>query len=163
MTNVTVASLESLIFDLKNAYTSLKFNESDRFYWSPKTNEIFYDRHAKGNTAIWSLLHETGHALLKHQNYSHDYDLILIEVEAWEKAKKVAQNFGIEIDPDHIEDCLDTYRDWLDKRCTCPTCGNKSLQDTSQGTSTGKYRCFNCSTVWSVNHDRFRRCYRKIS
>lgn len=159
MTTVATTGLDTLILSLQNLYPSLKFNENDRFYWSPKTNEIFYDHQASGETAAWSLLHETGHALLEHQNYSYDYDLVLIEVEAWEKAKKIAQKFDIEIDSDHIQDCLDTYRDWLDKRCTCPTCGNKSLQDTT----TGKYRCFNCATVWTVNQDRFRRCYRKIA
>lgn len=159
MTNVATSSLLDLISELKNSYSSLKFNEADKFYWSAKTNEIFYDGKARGETASWSLLHETGHALLSHKNYTHDYDLVLIEVEAWEKAKIIAKKFDIEIDADHIQDCLDTYRDWLDKRCTCPTCGNKSLQDTS----TGNYRCFNCATVWSVNQDRFRRCYRRVA
>lgn len=148
-----------LLAELPKQYPNLKFTASDHFYWSPKSNEVFYDASAESETAAWSLLHESGHALLEHKHYTSDYDLILIEVAAWEKAKALASDFAVTIDPEHIQDCLDTYRDWIDRRSTCPTCNTKTLQQSK----TGNYRCFNCYTSWKVNSDRFRRCYRKIA
>ncbi len=145
-----------LINQLQLIYPTLKYSAAKKFYWSPEANEIFYNSKAKGKKAEWSLLHETGHALLGHRNYQADFELIKLEIAAWEKAKQVASKVSLEIDEEHIQDCLDTYRDWLHKRSICPTCTNKSLQ---QGDFV-HYRCFNCHTVWRVSADRFTRAYR---
>jgi predicted RNA-binding Zn-ribbon protein involved in translation (DUF1610 family) len=59
------------------------------------------------------------------------------------------------LNPDHIQDCLDTYRDWLHRRSRCPTCGMHVLQDKSNS-----YKCFNCGTSWQVSGRRFARPYR---
>ena len=82
--------------------------------------------------------------------------LLKLEVEAWEKAKEVALKLDIKIDPNHIEDCLDTYRDWLYKRSVCPKCSNKSLQQSDFN----HYECFNCHMRWRVTTSRFCRTYR---
>lgn len=105
---------------------------------------------------VWSLLHETGHALLDHTSYKADFELLRLEVEAWERAKLLAADLDVAIDEDHIQDCLDTYRDWLFKRSICPQCNTKCLQ---QGDFV-HYRCFNCHTVWRVSSSRFCRAYR---
>ena len=97
-------------------------------------------------------MHETGHALLGHANYQADYELIQLEVAAWQEAKQIAKPLKIEIDEDHIQDCLDTYRDWLYKRSICPNCATKSLQ---QGDFV-HYRCFNCHTTWRVSNSLFQ-------
>lgn len=107
--------------------------------------------------ATWSLLHETGHALLGHTSYVADIELLKLEVAAWDRAKQLAKELGTSIDENHIQDCLDTYRDWLDKRSICPNCGTKSIQ-TDKGS---KYRCFNCHTTWRVSNNRFGRAYRQ--
>jgi len=146
-----------LITRLQAQYPNLQFRHGDQFCWSPETSEIIYLADATGQQAAWSLLHETGHALLRHQNYQADFELLRMEVDAWERARQLAQDVGVEIDEDHIQDCLDTYRDWLHKRSICPKCSTKCLQQDDFA----HYRCFNCHTVWKVSNDRFARAYRR--
>lgn len=149
--------MEALISQLQTKFPRLKFTPGEQFCWSPETGEIFYKIKARGKQAKWSLLHETGHALLGHQNYQADYELLRLEVAAWEAAKGLASEFKLTIEENHIQDCLDTYRDWLDKRSICPACQTKCLQ---QGDFV-HYRCFNCHTVWRVSVNRFSRSYRR--
>ena len=148
--------MHKLVSVLKSKYPKLAFTPSDSFYWSPETNEIFYDKNAQGKIAKWSLIHEAGHALLCHKNYDADYMLLRLEIDAWEKAKEISSELGIEMDRNHIEDCLDTYRDWLHKRSICPKCTNKSIQQSDFT----HYECFNCHTRWRVTTSRFCRTYR---
>jgi len=150
--------MEVLLKQLKTAYPTLGFQAGPTFAWSAATNRIIYNK-AVENTdtvAMWSLLHEAGHALLEHQDYESDFELVQLEVAAWEKAKKLGRKLGYKIDPNHIEDCLDTYRDWLYQRSTCPTCLNFSLQKDNR-----TYECFNCGTVWHVSQSRMCRPYRR--
>ncbi len=149
-------AIGSLITDLQARFPALRFTAGRQFSWSPETGKIFYKTGADGRRAIWSLLHETGHALLEHTSYQADFELLRLEVAAWERAKALAGDLDIVIDEGHIEDCLDTYRDWLYKRSICPTCTTKCLQ---QGDFV-HYRCFNCHTVWRVTASRFGRAYR---
>jgi len=150
-------SVDQLIKRLGAEFPALSFTPGQQFCWSPETGEIFYKAEARGQLATWSLLHETGHALLKHENYKADFELLKLEVAAWERARQLADTIGVKIDEDHIQDCLDTYRDWLYKRSICPTCTTKCLQ---QGDFV-HYRCFNCHTVWRVSASRFCRAYRR--
>ncbi|MGC1177182.1 MAG: hypothetical protein WA843_03870 [Candidatus Saccharimonadales bacterium] len=149
--------MEKLIVRLQRLFPELTFTPGKQFYWSPESSEIFYKSGADGAQAIWSLLHETGHALLKHATYKADFELLTMEVAAWERARVLAQEIGASIDEDHIQDCLDTYRDWLYKRSICPTCSTKSLQQSDFV----HYRCFNCNTRWQVSASRFHRTYRQ--
>lgn len=145
-----------LLKKMRTQYPQLKFSPSDKFYWSPETSEVFYQQPARGKTARWSLLHETGHALLNHTSYNADFELVRLEIAAWQQAKTVGKLFGISISEDHIEDCLDTYRDWLYRRSICPNCNTKSFQQSDFV----HYRCFNCHTTWRVSANRFNRSYR---
>ena len=151
--------MQRLIKTLQKQFPELHFRAGQRFSWSPKTGEIIYKKAAHGEQAQWSLLHETGHALLGHRSYEADFELIRLEVEAWERAKLIAQEVGIKIDEGHIQDCLDTYRDWLYKRSICPNCSTKALQQDDFV----HYRCFNCNTKWRVSASRFGRAYRRHS
>lgn len=132
---------------------------SGAFYWSPRTTTLHYaqDRldQPEGQAA---LLHEAGHAILGHRSYQLDSELLLMEVEAWEQARLLATQLAIPIDNNHIEDCLDTYREWLYARSTCPRCKTNGLQ-----TSRTAYCCVNCSTEWYVSPSRFCRAYRMRS
>jgi hypothetical protein len=148
--------MQPLIDKLSQDYPELCYKAGSQFCWSPETGEIFYNTSAKGARAAWSLLHETGHALLGHTSYKADFELLRLEVAAWDKARELAADIGVTIDENHIEDCLDTYRDWLYKRSICPTCSNKCLQQDDYK----HYRCFNCHTVWRVSASRFCRAYR---
>lgn len=148
--------MEKLITKLQAEFPRLRFTAGQQFCWSPETGEIFYKTTAGSLKSTWSLLHETGHALLEHQSYKADFELLRLEVAAWERARELAADVGIAIDEDHIQDCLDTYRDWLYKRSICPGCTTKCLQQDDYS----HYRCFNCHTVWRVSSSRFCRAYR---
>jgi hypothetical protein len=141
---------------LKSGSPHINLEPGDSFYWSPETLTVFFAPKAlEDMSGIWSLLHEAGHGLLGHSNYESDLELIILETAAWEKAKDLASKFDITIDEEHIQDCLDTYRDWLHQRCTCPRCGSASLQH-----NPSEYYCHNCHAEWQVTKARFCRPYR---
>ncbi|HTE21867.1 MAG TPA: hypothetical protein VK674_02395 [Candidatus Limnocylindria bacterium] len=134
----------------------VSFEAGEAFSWSPKQARIIYKvDHKNEPQDLWALLHEASHALLGHQNYHRDIELLLLEVAAWQKAQDLAKQFDIQISEDHIQDCLDTYRDWLHQRATCPRCSTVSLQ-----VSATEYSCHNCHALWGVSASRFCRPYR---
>lgn len=148
--------MQPLIAKLKDRCPTLRFTAGSQFCWSPETAEVIYDAQATGHKAEWSLLHETGHGLLEHTTYNADFQLLRLEVAAWQEAVALGKELGVAIDEDHIQDCLDTYRDWLYRRSICPQCHTKCLQQDS-----GDYHCFNCHAVWKVSDSRFNRSYRR--
>lgn len=148
--------MKNFIKTLETSYPNIKFKMSESFYWSPDKNVIFYKDAENEIESIWALLHELGHALLGHINYGGDYSLLRKEAEAWEEAKKLAKKFSIKINEDHIQDCLDTYRDWIYKRSICPKCSTKCLQKNDFK----HYICHNCHMQWKVTSSRFCRAYR---
>jgi len=147
-----------LLNKLKSSFPDIVFEPGKTFVWSPKSGHVIYkdDLSQDDEVASWSLLHEVGHALLGHNNYESDFQLLTLEVAAWDKAKELAKQFGYKIDSEHIEDCLDTYREWLYQRSTCPHCTSASLQQDNH-----TYSCFNCGTVWHVSSSRMCRPYRR--
>lgn len=111
-------------------------------------------------------LHELGHALKAHQDYTTHVDRLKIERAAWETAKTVYKkyqkraesnqklaesdqevaesdqklaNILPEWDDDYVESCLDTYRDWLHAKSKCKKCGLTCYQ-----TKDGLYHCPRC-------------------
>ncbi len=148
--------MQPLTETLRQRYPHITFTAGRSFSWSPQRKQISYNTTAEDSPALWSLLHETSHALLEHHCYTNDFQLVEMEVAAWEQARLLAQEILKEdIDDNHIQDCLDTYRDWLHKRCICPSCNTKSIQEDKL-----HYRCFNCLTRWRVTPSRFCRVYR---
>ena len=149
--------MQPLIDKLQAAHPQLTFRVADQFCWSPENREIMYIQSADSQTARWALLHETSHALLNHQTYTNDFELIAMEAAAWQHAQQLAIQLGVGvINDNHMQDCLDTYRDWLHKRCLCPTCGTRCLQENGR-----RYRCHNCGASWQVTPSRFCRAYRR--
>ena len=147
--------MSALLSQLKKDFPQISFAASESFYWSPKKKTVHYRKAAESAKASWPLLHEVGHALLQHQHFTSDLELLQLEIEAWERAKKLALKYGHKIDDGHIQDCLDTYRDWLYKRSTCPSCTTSGLQ-----IKTDRYRCVNCDNEWRVSASRKCRTYR---
>ncbi len=133
----------------------LVFKSSDSYYWSPADSTVFYQDSDASEVGIWTLLHEASHGILGHKNYNSDYELLLMENDAWQEAKKIAQKLKIDIDEDHIQDCLDSYRDWHYKRSQCVNCSVGGIQ-LNQKT----YTCVFCSSTWNVSKERFCRPYR---
>jgi hypothetical protein len=146
-----------VIARLQVDYPDLRFRAGSVYYWSPRYQVIEYKDGDTRPSATWTLLHEAGHAILGHKQYGSDIELLKLEAEAWEQALRLARRFSITIDPDHVQDCLDTYRDWLHARSTCPVCEAHSTQ--SDATT---YRCFNCGANWHVSASRFCRTHRRV-
>lgn len=138
-------------------FNELTFEPAARFSWHAGKQIISYDESALDNLrGLWALLHEIGHAQLKHADYESDIELVRMEVNAWDKAKQTADQYDLTIDSDYIEDALDSYRDWLHLRSTCPTCFQRCTQR-----DVHTYACHNCGTSWHVTRSRHCRPYRK--
>lgn len=142
---------------LRADYPQFRFRRGTQDYWSPGSKTIIYNGERPLVDLEYGLLHELAHALLNHRNYTSDFELLKLESEAWQTASTIAKNYGIEINEDHIQACLDTYRDWLHRRSSCPKCSMHVFQEDYD-----HYSCFNCQTKWSVGSDRFVRAYRKL-
>jgi len=149
--------MKPLLKKLATDYPAITFTAGAKFYWSPKDQTVFYDQSKKDIAAVWALIHELSHGLLGHKNYKTDFELLQLEVAAWHKAEAIGADYKVVINEDHIQDCLDTYRDWLHARSKCPACGEHGLQVTHKS-----YECINCHTNWHVSSERFCRAYRKV-
>ena len=145
--------MEKLILRIKKDHPGLLFNPGSSHCWSPEKGQILYGSDKQHD--IEGLLHELGHARLDHEGYVSDLELLRKEVEAWQEALCLAQLYGVDFDEEHMQDCLDTYRDWVYKRSICPACANTGLQETER-----RYSCLNCGHTWQVTFSRFKRPYR---
>jgi hypothetical protein len=146
----------SLLSQLILDYPNITFREGDAFVWSPAEQVVTYRAKSIGQrAAAWSLLHETAHALLGHSRYRSDVELVRMEAEAWHKAEVLATDYKAKISPDHIDECMNTYRDWLHARSRCPTCTQIGLQARRH-----TYKCINCQQAWRVSDHKFKRPYR---
>lgn len=88
------------------------------------------------------LLHEVGHAVLEHKNFTMDLERLQMERAAWEEAKKMCTHYGVVYDEEFVEEELDTYRDWLHQKSCCPVCKLTRYQ-----TRDGKYHCPSCESM----------------
>jgi hypothetical protein len=148
MDAIIMPSIALFLSNLGLDHPEYTFVPGDHFRWSPDSLEITYDpsdKHVKEH-----ILHELAHALLGHSDYDRDIQLIAIERDAWHYAKeKLSPQYKIVITDDVIQDSLDTYRDWLHARSTCPNCQATGMQDKKY-----QYRCLACRNRWRVNDAR---------
>jgi hypothetical protein len=144
---IIMHSTISLISQLKTDYPQFLFKKSDCFLWSPSENTIYYADQDKDYCIF--LLHELSHALLEHADYDHDIELVAMEREAWDKAIDLASTYQVVVDKKIVQSTLDTYRDWLHERSTCPNCNATGIQIEER-----TYRCIACSHEWQVNEAR---------
>jgi hypothetical protein len=149
-------SSQSFISLLAQDYSDFKFQPGKQDHWSPRIKTITYNPEEPIEKLFYGVLHELAHALLDHSTYSSDFELVKLETEAWKLAAEIGKKYKVDISDDHIQNCLDTYRDWLHRRSACPTCGTHVLQKDLQN-----YLCYNCQTSWQVSSGRFARPYRK--
>lgn len=147
---------KAFIAKLASDFPQYKFAPGTEEQWSPKTQTIYYNPDQPVLKIRYGTLHELSHALLEHTDYTSDFELLKLEAKAWELAASIGKKYGVSIDHDHIQNCLDTYRDWLHRRSKCPICGVHALQDSPKS-----YRCHNCGESWHVTNDRFVRSYRR--
>ncbi len=140
-------SITSLVDKLKIDFPNVQFKTGQEFRWSPMENTIFFD---STSNDLGSLLHELSHAALQHGDYHKDIQLIEMERDAWEYAKTIlCAQYEVTIDENDIQDALDTYRDWLHARSTCPKCQATGIQ-----TKKYTYKCIVCTSQWHVNDAR---------
>ncbi len=153
MVVTTMEKITSVLEKLKNDASGiphlahLTFQQGEVFGWDHTACAITYNPTIPHATTY--LLHEYGHALLDHQSYNHDIDLIKMERAAWDKALEIAPGYHVAIDADLIEDSLDTYRDWLHSRSLCPNCSATGIQ-----MAQASYECIACHHTWHVNEAR---------
>lgn len=139
-------SITSLVKRLRADFRQFRFVQGDTFLWSHSDNTIYYE---PGESDGSLLLHELAHAILGHADYKRDIELLSMERMAWDKVKELAPAYNIAIDDDFIQDNLDTYRDWLHARSTCPNCRATGLQIKKQ-----VFNCPACQNEWRVNEAR---------
>lgn len=135
----------SLIDKLTTDFPQFIFQNAHASRWSARENTVYYSD-ATSTHGQHELLHELGHALLGHDSYTHDVELLSIERQAWDKAIELAPSYGLSIDDDTVEEQLDTYRNWLHARSRCPNCHVAGFQR-----KTLDYSCALCGVNWRAN------------
>lgn len=148
-------SITSLIIKLKADFPQFQFIQGETFQWSPHKMTVYYQSNSSDSAA---LLHELSHAILGHQRFTRDIQLVEYEQAAWHHAQEaLAPRYHIDIVEDMVQASLDTYRDWLHSRSRCPGCGATGLQIKQQ-----LYSCVACHTKWHVNDARICELRRTI-
>lgn len=141
---------------LRTDFPQFNFEESDDFYWSKKENTIFFEPESSNFHLL--ILHELAHALLGHEDFWLDIELLKMESEAWGLVRNNLTNqYGFCFNSNLAESKLDTYRDWLHKRSLCPKCKLNGFQQKDL-----TYKCPACGTIWQNNDSRFKSLRRKI-
>ena len=127
---------DSLLERLRVDFPEYRFIDGQKFaFRAPKT--IILGPKEPNDSLL--ILHELGHALARHRDFKLDAKRVKMEREAWEKARELCGKYGVAYDKNVVEDELDTYRDWLDKKSRCPECGLTRFQ-----TPDGVYHCPQC-------------------
>lgn len=135
--------LASLINKLQSRYPELSFCAAERYQFTPPQT-ILYNP-AEPEQLL--LLHEVGHYLTGHYDYSSDIELLRIESDAWHHAKNLCSDLNITWDEDFAEARLDSYRDWLHANSLCSNCQLSGYQD-----KTGLYHCPLCAKKWTSKY-----------
>ncbi len=148
------SSLDIILQHIKTNHSNVTYKKSNKSYWDPLSQTIFHNPNK--NYAEVTLLHELGHAINQDKQYKYDTDLLKMELQAWQQANKISKKLAIDIDKNYIEDCMDSYRNWLHARSKCPNCSQNSIQNSEL-----KYVCLNCGCTWQTSRERFCRTYRK--
>ena len=138
-------STPSLIKRATEQFPNFRFESGDHFAWQPATTTVIYDESDPHFEA--RLLHEIGHATLGHASYERDIDLIACERDAWQSARlELSPLFNVEISGEVIHHDMDSYRDWLHARSSCPHCQSNGIQIAKR-----EYKCVTCLRTWRVN------------
>lgn len=148
MAATSTPNISSIFKLITQDFSDLSFRSGPDFHWSADRQEIIHPD-INQLSDIYQLLHEVGHAKLSHRSYNSDAELIDMELAAWKYAtEKLAPRYGLplEIHDDIVQDSLDSYREWLHARSTCPGCTSVGAEK-----SPGEYICFACQASWRVN------------
>jgi len=142
-------STHSLLAHLKADYPALWFEAGSDFHWDYSSQTITYSTASDPYQAA-QLLHEVAHALLEHKGYTRDIELIGKERDAWGYAiTTLAPHYNVPIESTIVATTMDSYRDWLHARSTCPRCEASGIETAKQ-----HYSCPACRHTWRVNEAR---------
>lgn len=144
--------IEVLKSKLAKDFPDINFEKSNRACWSPTNRTVYYD------DSIDNLIHELGHAMLGHNTFSQDIELIHIERDAWEQAQIISKIYKVNIHEDTVENAIDNYREWIHRRSLCPNCRQTGIQSQKDL----NYYCINCNTHWKANDARSCGLKRRI-
>lgn len=133
----TQTNITDLLSELKLKYPEFVFKKGAKFSFRPPRTIMVGPLGEPGAELL--LLHEIGHAICKHRNFTTDIQRLKMEREAWEKARELAIKYEVEFDDELAEEELDSYREWLDHKSRCPKCGLARYQARD-----GHYHCPRC-------------------
>ena len=145
--------MEVLLEKLKTDFPDFRFVTGRKFAFRPPRTIVVESRKTgaekTGSEEVKTetdsellLLHEVGHATLGHRNFRMDAERLKMELAAWEKARELARDYGVEFNDELMEIELDSYRDWLHRKSRCPKCGLTRYQ-----TPDGNYHCPRCENI----------------
>ncbi|MBQ1540309.1 hypothetical protein IIZ72_01995 [Candidatus Saccharibacteria bacterium] len=129
----------SFLDKIRRDYPDLKFVTGRKFAFRPPKTVVVGPEEPDDSLL---LLHELGHAILEHREFGTNVMRLKMERAAWEKARELANAYGVIFDDDKVERELDTYREWLDKKSRCPKCGLTRYE-----TPDGEYHCPKCENL----------------
>lgn len=134
--------------DIMTSFNRHQFVDSGYFAYDASEDVIHYDGSELGsNQGRLSLLHEISHAELGHFSFINDFELLIMEAQAWHLTKQLSSDFAVEVDDAYIQACIDTYDHWLSKRSCCPDCKNFCLPTKNRHVFT----CFLCGCRWEAS------------
>lgn len=157
MAAISMPKISSILRKIIADFPELTFKTGENFHWSPKSKTIYYPSISNIDD-LYQLLHEVGHAKLGHNSYHRDVALIELERDAWScAANQLASRYGLSLsaDDDIVQESLDTYRQWLHARSSCPKCSAIGIEKSPQA-----YNCLSCGQEWTVNEARTCRLMR---
>lgn len=121
---------------IKADYPWIRFKRGRRFSFRPPQTVMLGPDEPE---MVLLMLHEVGHAICRHRDFTMDVERLKMEREAWEKARELAETYKVEFDDEVAERALDTYRDGLERKSRCPGCGLARFQ-----TPDGMWHCPRC-------------------
>ena len=130
---------EAFLERLKGDFPEFRFRNGAKFAFRPPKTIVLGPPEPFSELLA---LHEVSHAVLGHKTFEMDVERLKMESAAWEKARELADRYGIKINEDLIQDELDTYRDWLHNKSKCKACGLTRYQ-----TPDGRYHCPRCENL----------------
>ena len=130
---------EAFLERVKSDFPEFRFKNGAKFAFRPPKTIVLGPPEPFSELLT---LHEVSHAVLGHKTFRMDIERLKMESAAWEKARELADRYGIEVNEDLIQDELDTYRDWLHNKSKCKRCGLTRYQ-----TPDGKYHCPRCENL----------------
>ena len=97
----------SFLDKIRRDYPDLKFVTGRKFAFRPPKTVVVGPEEPDDSLL---LLHELGHAILEHREFGTNVMRLKMERAAWEKARELANAYGVIFDDDKVERELDTYR-----------------------------------------------------